>query len=327
MVRRSVAGRTYVDPDVVSIIDDSGGLLGPPSLVRSRVCALLKKFEQFEFTSGDPFQRVCMLASLAGFEVQKMEPTRASRQTPDAVIVPTSGNRNRGVIFYNPNRHSSRIVFSIAHEIIHSFFPTSHTGARFRALSADGSKGSLELEMLCHLGASELTMPREAFLQVVDRIGFGMSHIDKIRGEFGTSFEACLYRLAATARFPAAAGLAKFKLKRGEEEALSRPQRSLFKRQFDEGHMPQKKYRRQSFHKSDKFPEGLTIHWNKSFPEDSCVYRASLSGAIKRSYETIPLGRGKVLSCLMESVIAPFQPDDVDADRPDVFFLLRLDCN
>ena len=38
--------------------------------------------------------------------------------------------------------------------------------------------------------------------------------------------------------------------------------------------MPQKKYRRQSFHKSDKFPEGLTIHWNKSFPEDSCVYRA-----------------------------------------------------
>ena len=104
MVRRSVAGRTYVDPDVVSIIDDSGGLLDPPSLVRSRVCALLKKFEQFEFTSGDPFQRVCMLASLAGFKVQKMEPARASRQTYDAVIVPTSGNRKRGVIFYNPKQ-------------------------------------------------------------------------------------------------------------------------------------------------------------------------------------------------------------------------------
>ena len=327
MVLRRVAGRTYVDPDVVSIIDDSGGLLDPPSLVRSSVRTLLKKFEQFEFTSGDPFQRICMLASLAGFEVQQMELARASRQTHDAVIVPTSGNRKRGVIFYNPNRHSSRIVFSIAHEIIHSFFPTSHTGARFRALSADGTKGSLELEMLCHLGASELTMPRDAFLQVVDRIGFGMSHVDKIRREFGTSFEACLYRLAATARFPAAAGLAKFRLKRGEEEALRRLQRSLFKKEFDDPHMPLKQYRRQSFHPSEKFPVGLTIYWNKSFPENSCVYRASLSGAIERSYESIPLGRGKVLSCLMESVIAPFQPDDVSADSPDVFFLLRLDCS
>ena len=48
---------------------------------------------------------------------------------------------------------------------------------------------------------------------------------------------------------------------------------------------------------------------------------------IERGYETIPLGSGKVLSCLMESVISPFQPDDVDPDLPDVFFLLRLDFN
>ena len=327
MVRRTAAGRTYVDPDVVSIIDDSGGLLDPRSLVRSRVRALLKKSEQFEFTFDDPFERVCILASLAGFEVQKMEPARASRQTHDAVIFNTSGRGKKGVIFYNPNRPRSRIVFSIAHEIIHSFFPTSHTGARFRTLSADGTKGSLELEMLCHLGASELTMPRETFLQAVDRTGFGISHIDKIRREFGTSFEACLYRLASTARFLAAAGLARFRLRRGEEEALSRSQRSLFRKEFAAPRIPQKKYRRQSFHPSDKFPAGLTIHWNKSFPEDSSVYRASRPGVIERGCETIPLGSGKVLSCLMESVISPFQPDDVDPDRPDVFFLLRLDFN
>ena len=187
-----------------------------------------------------------------------MESTRASREKHDAVIVHTGGSKHRGVIFYNSNRPLSRIVFSIAHEISHSFFPTSHTGARFRALSAGSSKESLELEMLCHFGASELTMPREPFLQSVDRIGFAINHVDKIREEFGTSFEACLYRLAATARFPAAAGLAKFRLRLGEQDAVKRLQRMLFKKEFDELDMPQKKYRRQSFHPSDEFPSGLS---------------------------------------------------------------------
>ena len=327
MARRRAAGRTYVDPDVVSIIDDSGGLLDPRSLVISRVRALLKQLELYEVTFDNAFDRVCILASLAGFEVKAMEPAREGREKHDAVIVHTSGSSKRGVIFYNSNRPMSRIVFSIAHEISHSFFPTSHTGARFRALSAVGSKDNLELETLCHFGASELTMPQDPFLQVVDRIGFAISHVDKIREEFGTSFEACLYRLATTARFPAAAGLAKFRLRLSEQDAVKRQQRSLFKQEFDELDMPQKKYRRQSFHPSDKFPAGLTIHWNNSFPEDTCLYMAPLTGAVERSYETIPLGRGKTLSCLMESVVAPFQPDDVDADHPDVFFLLRLNSN
>ena len=327
MARRRTARRTYLDPDVVSMIDDSGGLLDPHSLVISRCRALLKQFESFEVRFDNALERVCMLASLAGFDVKEMESKRASRETHDAVILHTEGSKHRGVIFYNSNSPLSRIVFSIAHEISHSFFPTSHTGARFRALSAGGSKESLELEMLCHFGASELTMPREPFLKVVDRIGFAINRVDKIREEFGTSFEACLYRLAATARFPAAAGLAKFRLRLGEEDAVKRLQRRLFKKEFNELAMPQKKYRRQSFHLSNEFPAGLTIHWNKSFPEDSCLYRASLTGVVERSYETIPLGRGKTLPCLMESVVAPFQPDDVDPHRPDVFFLLRLNSN
>ena len=327
MISRRVGKRTYVDPDVVSIIDKGGGLQDPRSIVRSSVRELLQKSEQFELTYSDPFERVCILASLAGFDVQTMDSKLASRTDHDAVIFPTIGSKNQGVIAYNPNRPPSRIVFSIAHEIIHSFFPTSHSGARFRALSGDGSKGSLELEMLCHFGASELTMPRETFLRVVKGIGFGIGHVDQIRKPFGTSFEACLYRLATTAPFPVAAGLAKFRLRRGEEEASRLLQRNLFSRALTDPHMPQEKYRRQSFHTSDKFPSGLTIHWNKSFPENSCVYRASQSGAIESGHETIPLGSGKYLSCLMESVIAPFQPDDVDADWQDVLFLLRLDCN
>ena len=327
MIHRRVGKRTYVDPDVVSIIDKGGGLQDPHSLVRSSVGELLRKYERFELTGSKPFERVCILASLAGFDVQKMDSKLASRSNQDAVIFRTIGSKKRGVIFYNPNRPLSRIIFSIAHEIIHSFFPNSHSGARFRALSGDGSQGSLELEMLCHFGASELTMPRESFLRVVQGIGLGIGHVDQIREPFGASIEACLYRLATTAPFPVAAGLAKFRLRRAEEEASRQLQRNLFSRALNDPHMPQKKYRRQSFHRSDKFPIGLTIHWNKSFPENSCVYRASQSGAIESGHETIPLGSGKYLSCLMESVTAPFQPDDVDAEWPDVLFLLRLDCN
>ena len=327
MISRRVGNRTYVDPDVVSIIDKGGGFQDPHSLVVSSVGELLRKSEQFESEFSSPLERVCILASLAGFEVQEMDSKLSSRSNQDAVIFPTIGSKKRGVIFYNPNRLTSRIVFSIAHEIVHSFFPTSHFGARFRALSGDGSRGSRELEMLCHFGASELTMPRDAFLRVVQRIGFGLVHVNRIRKPFGTSFEACLYRLATTAPFPVAAGLAKFRLRRGEEVASRQLQRNLFSRSLTDPHMPQRKYRRQSFYTSDTFPIGLTMHWNKSFPENSCLYRASQSGEIESGHETIPLGSGKFLSCLMESIVAPFQPHDVDADWRDIFFLLRLDCN
>jgi len=110
-----------------------------------------------------------------------------------------------------------RIVFSIGHEITHSFFPASNTGARFRSLSREGSKGARELEMLCHAGASELVMPLPEFRSAVERHGFGFNSVDLIREQFETSFEACVYRMAQTASFRAAAGLFQFRRRVSEE--------------------------------------------------------------------------------------------------------------
>lgn len=94
----------------------------------------------------------------------------------EAIIVPSAGGNTKGTIFYNPDLPLPRIIFSIGHEITHSFFPASTTGARFRNLSRKGSKGARELEMLCHAGASELTMPSSEFCAAVKRLQYRARH-------------------------------------------------------------------------------------------------------------------------------------------------------
>jgi Zn-dependent peptidase ImmA (M78 family) len=321
---RKVRGRIFSDPDIIALLDESGGLLDPYDLVRQAADALLKELRKFEASFEDAFDRVCILASLAGLHVKPMERAQAASEERDAVLVYTNGNGKKGVIFFNPDRPRPRVVFSIAHEITHSFLPTSRTGARFRAMCKEGSKGSRELEMLCHSGASELTMPEAQFRKVVDQVGFGLASVEPVRQEFGTSFEASLYRMAETAPFPAAAGLLKFRLKTGEERASADLSGALFPIRAKKQEMPWRKYRRQSFYYSQSFPRDLVIPWNKSFPGTSCAYQAARMKATASGYEIIPVnGRGKVLDCLLEAVPAPYQPDDVDPSWPDVLFLLR----
>jgi len=325
---RKVAGRTYSDPDIVSLIDQGGGLLDPYSVVRHSVDLLLKKLEAFEVTFEDAFQRICILASIAGFEVKPMTPTQAGREERDAVLVYAKGNGRKGTIFFNPDRTRSRVVFSIGHEITHSFFPTSGTGARFRTICRERSRSARELEMLCDFGASELTMPTGEFREAVKRLGFGLGSVDSVRREFGTSFEACLYRMAATAPFPAAAGLLRFRHRQNEGEAAPNTTGELLPSQRCAPEPPAKKYRRQSFYYSEAFPRSFVMPWNKSVPESSCVYRAAQTGGIEAGREVIPInGRGKGLLCSIEAVIAPYQPHDTEPDWPDILFLLRADVN
>jgi Zn-dependent peptidase ImmA (M78 family) len=323
---RKVDGRTYSDPDIVSLIDESGGLLDPYSVVRHGANSLLRQLENFEVTFNDAFQRICILASLVGLAVKPMDVAQAAQERRDAVLVYTEGNGKKGVIFFNPEKPKPRVVFSIAHEITHSFLPTSRTAARFRAICAEGSRSARELEMLCHFSASELTMPRNEFTDAVNKFGFDLASVESVRQEFGTSFEACTYRMAETAPFPAAAGLLKFRLKVGEEHASAGLSGELFPIGSKKQETPARKYRRQSFYYSETLPRGLIIPWNKSFPETSCVYEAARTRAIASGYQVFPLhGRGRVLDCFLEAVSAPYQPSDVDSKWPDILFLLRAD--
>jgi len=326
MLVRKSGGRKYSDPDVVAIIDDSGGLLDPRSLIRHQVNSLLGQLEDFEGAPEHALGRITILASLAGFDVKPMDAVQQAHEKQEAVLMYTCGNGKKGTIFFNPNKPRARTVFSIAHEITHSFFPTSRTGARFRSLCKEGSKEGRELEVLCDFGASELTMPRARFRLSVERWGFGIASIDQIAREFGASFEATLYRVAATANFAAAAGRACFRLRKSESVETSTDRtRSLFaSAALAPEETPVRRYRRQSFHRSSSFPAELAIPWNKSFPQASCIYRAAQTGKIEGGAEIVPLGKpGKQLHCQIEAMPSPFQPTDADQEWPDILFLLR----
>jgi Zn-dependent peptidase ImmA (M78 family) len=259
MSSRTVGKRKYVDPDVGSLIEQSGGLLDPYEVVRICANSLLRKLTQFEVTVENALERICILASLAGFEVKPFRGDRRGLRGHEAIIMPSVGGNTKGTIFYNPDLPIGRIVFSIGHEIAHSFFPASKTGARFRSLSREGSKGARELEMLCHAGASELVMPLPEFRSAVERHGFGFNSVDLIREPFETSFEACVYRMAQTAAFRAAAGLFQFRRRVSEEVGRGSRNLNLYSNWETETQNPPKKYRRQSFHASQSFPSGLTI--------------------------------------------------------------------
>jgi hypothetical protein len=320
---RTVGKRKYVDPDVASLIDQSGGLIDPREVVRMCVNALLEQLRQFEVTFDSAFERICILASIAGFEVKPFQGDRRGLRGHEAIVMPSAGGSTKGTIFYNPDLPLARRIFSIGHEITHSFFPASATGARFRSLSREGSKGALELEMLCHQGASELTMPAAEFCAAVECNGFGFSAVDLVRKRFETSFEACTYRLAQTAAFPGAAGLFQFRLRVGEGH--DNGNLHLFMPANADSKIPKKKYRRQSFHTSSTFPSELTIPWNKSVPETSLIYRAAQTRSLQRGFERISVdGRRKEVRCLLEALPAPYQPEDADPDYPDVLFLLTL---
>jgi hypothetical protein len=325
MWSRTVGRRKYVDPDVASLIDRSGGLIDPYEVVRTCVGSLLRQLSEFEASFDSAFERICILASLAGFEVKAFQGDRRGLRGHEAIIVPSAGGNTKGTIFYNPDLPISRIIFSIGHEITHSFFPASNTGARFRSLSREGSKGARELEILCHSGASELTMPLPEFSAAVGRHGFGFGSVDLIREPFETSFEACTYRMAQTAPFPAAAGLFQFRFRVDEEERFGSTNLSLFPKTDLDSEAPNKKYRRQSFHPSGSFPTELLIPWNKSVPETSHIYRAAETRSLQCGFERIAVnGRGKEIRCRLEALPAPYQPESVDSDHPDILFVLTM---
>lgn len=323
MWSRAIRKRKYVDPDVTSLINQSGGLLDPTEVVRACVNSLLERLRQFEVTFDNAFERICILASIAGFEVKPFQGDHRKLRGHEAIMMPSARGATKGTIFYNPDLPLARRIFSIGHEITHSFFPASATGARFRTLSREGSKGALELEMLCHQGASELTMPSRDVSAAVNRYGFGFNSLDSIRTQFETSFEACTYRMAQTAEFPAAGGLFQFRLRVGESQ--DNGNLNLFATVNPDSLIPTKRYRRQSFHPSLSFPSLLTIPWNKSVPETSLIYRAALTKSLQRGMERIAVdGRGKEIRCYLEAIPAPYQPEDSEPDYPDILFLLTL---
>lgn len=311
-----IAGRRYSDPDIISLCRQSGELIDPRWKVVSMARALLERARDFPGWPNDALARLKIVASLSRIKIAPMPADLARTESRDAVLYPTESGWK---VLYNPDRTSARIVFTIAHEIVHTFFPNSRSGARFRSLTSPGSREANELELLCHLGASELVMPFDEFQRRANG-RFSLASVASLASYFGTSFEATVYRLATAHPGIAAAGLLRYRHTREEERVFAKPTAmSLFTEAIVPPPQPaERKYRRQSVHLSPASGENeYTIRFNKSFDPGSIVYMAR-QGGIHTGFESLPnasSAKGRI-----EAMLCPYQCEDADSEFGDVFF-------
>jgi Zn-dependent peptidase ImmA (M78 family) len=317
---------THRDPDVVALVEAGGGLYDARTLVVNQARQLNNLYRKFENGGSSPFERLIQLASLRGFTVSPMSSAGRSDPRRDAVVLMADSRTDKGgQIFYNPLRPKGRVAFSVAHEIVHSFFPSTKGGARFREMLDDDSQESSELERLCHAGAAELLMPVEDFRALVGGC-WSLNRVEALAASFGASVEATAFRLATAYPRVAAAGMAYYRGTKGDEEKLRAINLDLQSRLFESDvrdeilSVAPPKYRRQSLHLSDIFPQKLFIPWNKSFDEDSCIYRTQ-GGRVVSAVEALPAH--SVPKGTLEAMNAPYQRPEADPDHPDVLFLWK----
>ena len=325
-MRRSQTERKR-DPDVVALVEAGGGLSDARSLVLTQARKLNASYRRFESTGNTPMERLKFIASLQGLTLAPMNIERSRHEGRDAVVMLSGAEKGkRGQILYNPDRPADRQAFSVAHEIAHTFFPSTSGGARFREMTASDSQEMSELERLCDLGAAEVLMPREEFQASVGG-NWSIESIEHLIGEFGSSREATVFRLASAYPGVAAAGLLCFRRTKGDQAKLKSmmqyPQANLFSSaassQSTSG-IANPKYRRQSFHASDSFPAPHTVRWNKSFDENSIVYQVG-SNRVMSSKESLPNDMG--VEGILEAIQAPYQREDADPAHPDILFYWR----
>jgi hypothetical protein len=144
--------------------------------------------------AGPPFDTF-ELANILGFTVIPCESIR------DARLVPLPHDRLQ--IEYNPTQSQARIRFSIAHEIVHTFFPDCRERVRNRAARQEMAPDEWQLEMLCNIGAAELLMPKGSFPEIGEA-QFSVDHLLQLRERFRVSTEAVLLRALKLSRVPCA---------------------------------------------------------------------------------------------------------------------------
>jgi len=131
---------------------------------------------------GPPFD-VFSLAHRRGLSVVPRE------DVLDARLVAKEGGAQ---IEYNPNRSQSRIRFSVAHEIAHTFFPDYEESIHNRSRES-GRTDEWQLELLCNIAAAEILMPTGPIDP--ERIDVTINNALEVSDRFRVSMEAALLRL------------------------------------------------------------------------------------------------------------------------------------
>ena len=251
----------------------------PQEIIRYLAREELTKVKNLDLNSP-PFDPK-ILASTIGIPCEKSEELIRSE---DAELHPTKDERV--IIKYNPKKPKTRQNFSIAHEIVHTFFPDYADKYKARHKIGQFNPES-EVEFLCDLGASEIIMPTPEFDLDLHQIGFSLESLTKLSTRYEVSPEAAAIRMITTNHDPCAMMVLAYchkpmELKKIESE---KDQPSLFS-DYPRVHLPMK-LRVQYFFRAKHFP--VFIPKDKSIDKSSPIHQVSVTQNPFRGHTTLDL--------------------------------------
>lgn len=215
------------------------------------------------------------LASFLGITRSDERPAHSK----DAELVPTGDGRVS--IRVNPDRPETRIRFSTAHEVTHTFFPNyqaktwCRTDARFRSRNNPDDL----LEMLCDVGASELILPAPWFIEDATKVSSAAGLVELAK-KYVASREATLRRFAESHERSLAAVFFSWKLKPIQKQTIGNlKQTSLFGINPADLALQSKKLRLDYSIPSPRFLKGgAYLPPDKSIENDGPLYMAASTG-------------------------------------------------
>lgn len=267
-----VGTRYYSHDSVIQLIDRYSGISRDPkdiirSLVRDRL-TVARHAGLFRWNCP-PFKPE-VLASLLGI---RCEASVELTHSEDAELHPAENGRM--VIRYNPQKPKTRQNFSIAHEIVHTFFPGYQDVCHARHPSGTFDPEQ-EVEFLCDLGASEIVMPTPEFDLDVKSMGVSLNSLRKLSKRYEVSLEATAIRMMTTASSPCALIVLDYSHTSAEKDAIdaSTYQQSLFR--DDPWEPPPMRLRVQYFVRGTGFSAYIPKY--KSIEESSPLSEVSVTG-------------------------------------------------
>ena len=293
-----VGNKYYFHDSVIRLIDRYSEISqDPEEIIRSLVHDKLNAARQSRhfLWNGPPFNPE-VLASILGI---RCEESVELTHSEDAELHPAENGRM--VIRYNTDKPKTRQNFSIAHEIVHTFFPGYQDECHARHQSSKFDPEN-EVEFLCDLGASEIVMPTPEFNLDVKSMGVSLKSLQKLSELYEVSLEATAIRMITTDFYPCALIVLDYSHKPAEKDEIeaSKYQQSLFL--DDPWEPPPMSLRVQYFVRGTHFSFYIPRH--KSIEESSPLYEVSVTGKPFQGRTVLKL-RKNTLNTYVEAMVLP----------------------
>jgi hypothetical protein len=190
--------KTWHHKSVVRLIDESENS-DPVEEIRNRARNLVIQALENGW-SGPPFNAI-ELSKVLGINIIPNDAVR------DARIISTK--KNKFTIEYNPFQKPTRINFSVAHEIAHTFFSDCDEEIRNRE---DDPLNNRELEQLCNIAASEIQLPYAVFSNDANSIEeISLESLIELATKYKASLESLFIRFVEVINKPCAILICSFR--------------------------------------------------------------------------------------------------------------------